>query len=70
MMRKMRKLKVLLGWIVLDIRNEWIIYFANKFGDELSLRFPSGGLNIWRKMWSPIKDVMSPGIPLPVSSSR
>lgn len=50
MMRELRRLKVVLERLGVQIRSEWIPSVANRFADALSRRFPRGDLQIRRQL--------------------
>lgn len=58
MMRELRRLKNVLDNRGLHIRTEWIPSVANKFADALSRRFPSGDLQVLRRLRRSIADGM------------
>lgn len=58
MMKELRKLKVVLDAMGLQIRTEWIPSVANKFANALSRRFPRDDLQVRRQLRRSVKDGM------------
>ena len=58
MMRELRKLKLCLDRLGLQIQSEWIPSFANRFANGLSRRFPRGDLQIRRQLRHSVVAVM------------
>ena len=50
LMREMRKRKVVLDYLGLNLGTDWIPPVANKFADALSRSFTRGDLQIWRDL--------------------
>ena len=59
MMKELRRLKLVLDRMGIQIRSEWIPSAANRFADCLSRRFPRGDLQVKRQVRRSIADGMN-----------
>lgn len=58
LMRELRRLKLVLSKLGVNVRAEWLPSAVNKFADALSRRFPRGDLSIRRQLRRSVADGM------------